>query len=485
MLSLSDQIRSIRFNTGLILLTLILVIGMGFSLAQPGFLPQVIQLGVFFVLLVGFTLFWSLESLLLSYLFVMLAMPLQNSQVFELGIIRLLGYPVHVYQLSLFVLLGSFIVRVMTKQLTLHSSKASWLVIAFGVWLIISTVNGLGNNNDPQWIITDWLALLAYLLLPIAVGVFCEPQQSASKLAFVLVGGVLANSLLVAMVAMLNLGSDHWLMAVFPINDFRVATASVTVALLPVLISLQVLLHRQKMSARIAALFFAGLIGSVYMILITASRTLWGATVLGVMVLLLIRRRKHLEKTTTSLPRFTLVLMGSLFAVGMFFTGYGDQITDVTQFLTGRLTNGLTELDLAPRADFYTIGAPLIVANPLGTGTGSAWFWQGRVVALMDNVYLTVALKYGFPGLFLLLAIVGIWLQQGLQAFRLERRVGDFWGEVLSTAWLIFLPVFLLMNFNTSHLIYNRLAATVIAIMIGWVINARLPARSLMAVARK
>jgi O-antigen ligase len=147
---------------------------------------------------------------------------------------------------------------------------------------------------------------------------------------------------------------------------------------------------------------------------------------------------------------------------------YQENLQSVERELGGRLTIDFVQ-DIEPRREFYRIGWPQLSANPLGSGTGTSWIYMGTIeTGFLDNAYLTAALKYGIPGLAILL---WFWISPVLKCIHLRRFSSqlDIYTKGLLTAITAVIPVVLILNLNVAHLLYNRQTVVAMAIAMAWI----------------
>jgi len=421
-------------------------------------------------LLIFFSLRIHLEYLISIFLVAVLALPLTNPVLPELGTIQIIGFTVHIYELVLLLLFGSWIARLAIGQLRFFWSSLYLPVGILLVWIVFGLAAGLWLTTGKAWL-GDMLVWLPYVvLLPATLSAFTKPYEQAGIVIKAIILGLALNGIFIA--AVLLMGPDSWVASLIPpaTVKYRMGTSAGGVFLWGILLVAQITLFTSPQADLMQLMTWVGAIPFFFAVIIGMSRTTWTTGVLSVVVLMLIYLRRQGAHIWSQLLKILIALVAITGLVAivlsiLFMFLYGDR-ESIIESLSGRLTVGFEDIDW--RLEFYRLALPLVQQYPFGTGPGSMWIYANRPVGFFDNIYLTILLKFGYLGLFIFIVWIGILLSLVARSRKMSRRVWGTDGGTLVTVIQVGLPATLVLGLNTAWLLYNRPLAVTLAILVGW-----------------
>lgn len=443
----------------------------GILVAEGGLLSNVFLYILLYGLVVGGSLIVTLDKLVFLYVFLVIGLPLHNLRVAELGVLEIAGLSIHVYDILLMVLMGSWLTRLALGKAHFIWGNLYFPLGLFAFWLTVSTFVGVYNGHSRGVILTDLLSFMPYfVLIPVTMSALQQPDKQAKMFMIALVGGTIFNGILTVFANLL--GPYHWLSALFPpaALQYRFASSSAPLGLWSFVICAQMLFSISRIHIGWLMFFLASLVLNGYVLIISASRTFWLGTIASLTILVFLNLKAYgLNRFSLAILRFLLVVSVILLVLNILLAGlYNENLQSFKQELGARLRVDFVQ-DLDPRLEFYRIGWPQLSANPLGSGTGTSWVYMGIIeTGLLDNVYLTAALKYGIPGLAILL---WFWISPVVRCIRIRRfgRELDIYAKGLLTAITAVIPTVLVLNLNVAHLLYNRQTVVAMAIAMAWI----------------
>lgn len=282
-----------------------------------------------------------------------------------------------------------------------------WLAFAFVTWSLLTIFKAV----DPEWALrTTWLTLFQMVVLVFVVVNLCNEPKNARlfywmmflAVGFSAIAGFVYTPVQVGAMARQTFGGEN-------VNSYAKA-------LLPALFLAPFLMVGQK---RLLKFFVAFLVLCVFAALVlTGSRSAWGAAFLGVIVMILAYRRMSLSRRVLLSIVAVVVLAGLVafgVATGLFATGLWDRIVEVQE--KGLMTGG--------RRIFWSRAIALGMENPiLGVGIGNAPVRAGIGMtggwASTHNDLLAFFAETGIPGTLLYVGLL-------LAALHSAWRTGPAW----------------------------------------------------------